>query len=98
MIINQKVRGFIQQISPRKKFDEQAKKYTDELDLVDGQKRFTAIVAVAGDREPIRVTIEESKLLEAFGTTEVVGHIIELDLVAKVQPQWVKAEEVRPIA
>lgn len=94
MIIKQKVAGFIQQVTPRKKFDEQTRRYTEELDLgKDGLPRYSVLLAVPGEREPLRVTASEAILgREPEG---LVGQIVSLTYAAKVEVRWASAEGIQ---
>lgn len=96
MIIKQQVAGFIQQVTPRKKFDEQTRRYTEELDLGrDGLPRYTVLLAVPGEREPLRVTASEAIL--GREPEELVGQIVSLTYTAKVELKWASADGVQVV-
>lgn len=93
MNITTTVRGFVQEVTPRKKYDERARAYTDEIELTpDGERRFTLILAVVGERESIRISTDESQLLEAYGTTQITGQIIALTYTASVSVKWASVD------
>lgn len=94
MIIKQQISGFIQQVTPRKRFDETARRYTDEVELGrDGLPRYTVLLAVPGEREPLRVTASEALL--GREPEALVGQIVALTYAAKVEFKWASAEGIQ---
>lgn len=94
MIIKQKISGFVQQVTPRMRFDEQTRRYTQEPDLgKDGLPRYTLLLAVPGEREPLRVTASEAIL--GREPEALVGQIVALTYAAKVEVKWASAEGIQ---
>lgn len=94
MIIKQQISGFVQQVTPRKRFDETTRRYTEEPDLGrDGLPRYTMLLAVPGEREPLRVTASEAIL--GREPEALVGQIVELTYAAKVEVKWASAEGIQ---
>lgn len=94
MIIKQSVTGFVQQISPRKKFDETTRRYTEEPDLGrDGLPRYTVLLAVPGERTPLKVTASEAIL--GREPEALVGQVVALTYAAKVEVRWASAEGIQ---
>lgn len=96
MIIKQKITGFVQQCTPRKKFDEQTRRYTNDPELSPtGEPRYNIILAVPGERESLRLTATESDLYGLSMTPESLeGQIISVAYTAKVELSWAKVENM----
>lgn len=93
MIIKQKITGFVQQITPRRKFDEKARSYTSEPDLgKDGLPRFTLLVAVPGERESLKITASQADL--GVDPEALQGQIVSLTYTAKVSVAWANADSI----
>ena len=94
MIIKQQISGFVQQVTPRMRFDETTRRYTSEPDLgKDGLPRYTVLLAVPGEREPLRVTASEATL--GREPEALVGQIVSLTYSAKVEVKWASADTVQ---
>lgn len=94
MIIKQKISGFVQQVTPRMRFDEQTRRYTQEPDLgKDGLPRYTVLLAVPGERTPLKVTASEAIL--GREPEALVGQVVALTYAAKVEVRWASAEGIQ---
>lgn len=94
MIIKQNVTGFVQQVTPRKKFDETTRRYTEEPDLGrDGLPRYTILLAVPGERDALKLTVSEATLGQAPEALQ--GQIVTLTYTAKVQLSWASVDSLQ---
>lgn len=94
MIIKNTVTGFVQQTSPRKKYDETARRYTNEPDVdKNGSPRHTILLAVPGERDALKLTVSEATLGQAPEALQ--GQIVTLTYTAKVQLSWASVDALQ---
>lgn len=94
MIIKQEIFGFIQQVTPRMRYDRPTSRFTAEPDLdKNGVPRYTLLVAIPGERETLRVTASETLLGQ--NPEALQGQIVKLSYTAKVELAWASADTVQ---
>lgn len=97
MIIKQQITAaFVQQVVARKKYDIITSRFTEEPDVgKDGLNRYTLVLAVPGERDQLRVTVSQGLL--GREPEALVGQVVSLTYIAKVEVKWASAEVIQTL-
>ena len=96
MIKNELAQGMILSVQPRRIYDRNAGRYTDEQETTkEGSPRYRVMLAIPGQPEPLPITVS-ADIFAAGGldTDDCLGEMVSVEVRMKVEPKWSIATKI----